>query len=84
MMITFRLLHDDEDLVKKINELPKQIRSTVYREAIRNYFFGQQSKDVLHVIPSSEPVLKIDLSEGEKRRGDIDLEGSLDGMLGQF
>lgn len=83
MMISFRLSKDeDEDLIKKIKSIPKQVRSMTYREALRSYFY-QDKKGVMHVT-SKVPALQIELNESEKKKKLTDVNSALDDLLGKF
>ena len=78
MMVSFRL--NDAELIGKIEAVPKQMRSTIYREALRKYFGG--ASDVIHVIP--QPALKIELSADETKKGAVNIDDNLDKLLGGF
>lgn len=82
MMISFRLSRtSDADLIGKINDIPKQLRSTMYRRALRSFFFETKNEAV-----SSAPIIKIDLDENDvKNTANInDLDSNLDNSLSAF
>lgn len=73
MMLSFRLNPDiDEEIIEKVEKIPKRDRSRTYREALRQYFFGGNAS------LNNAPSLKLDLSEEDKKKGN---ENNLDDVL---
>ncbi|TYS64480.1 hypothetical protein FZC76_18125 [Sutcliffiella horikoshii] len=84
IMVSFRL--NDDTIISRIEQIPKQFRSSEYRNALTQYFTGKPQQSVLHVLQETRnvPQIKIDLLEKDKEKNPVNLDEALDRTLDNF
>lgn len=83
MRINFRLSDEiDPDLIQAVEKLPKRALSQTCREALRAFLLDRGA--IGPEKAKRSPVIKIDLTDDDRREEDIDPDDKMDDLLSAF